>query len=187
MTQRTNLTGQRFGRLTVLTLDGGSGSRWLCECDCGNSRTVLASSLVGGRTQSCGCLRAQKAGAHLVKHGLSGTITHKSWTQMRRRCTDPNHANYKWYGGRGISFDPRWKDFLVFLDEMGECPDRDHTLDRIDPNKDYTKDNCEWRPLKDSVRRNTPIVQGMSLKAYAEANSLKYHTAYARWKAGTLV
>ena len=105
---------------------------------------------------------------------------------MRRRCNDPNHDNYKWYGGRGITYDPRWDNFVVFLEDMGECPDRNHTLDRLDPDKDYTKDNCEWRPLKDSVRRNTPVVQGMSLKAYAEANGLKYHTAYARWRARTL-
>lgn len=185
MTKRIDLTGQTFGRLTVTK--HVVSHYWETTCVCGGTKIVHSNALRIGRTQSCGCLRNEKASLRMKQHGMTGTITHKSWTQMRRRCTDPNHANYKWYGGRGIKFDPRWTNFLVFLEDMGECPDRNHTLDRIDPNKDYTKDNCEWRPLKDSVRRNTPMVQGMSLKAYAQANNLKYHTAYARWKAGTLV
>ena len=174
-----DIKGQRFGQLTAQNFLGNGV--WKCLCDCGNVCEAQGGALRFGTRISCGCKAPRND-----RHGMSDTITHKSWTQMRRRCTDPNHANYKWYGGRGISFDPRWKDFVVFLEDMGECPDRNHTLDRIDPDKDYTKDNCAWRPLKDSVRRSTPIVQGMSIKAYAQANGLKYHTAYARWRAGTL-
>ncbi len=174
-----DIKGQRFGKL-VTTKFLGYGS-WECVCDCGTICTAKTGALRFGSRTSCGCAAPRNA-----RHGWSKTVTHNSWTQMRRRCTDPNHDNYKWYGGRGITYDPRWDSFVVFLEDMGECPDRNHTLDRLDPDKDYTKDNCEWRLPKDSVHRNTPMVQGMSLKAYAEANGLKYHTAYARWRAGTL-
>ena len=184
MTKRIDLTGQTFGRLTVTK--HVVSSYWETTCECGNTKIVHSHALRVGRTRSCGCLRNEKARERRTQHGMHGTITYNSWMQMRRRCNDPKHANYKWYGGRGVAYDPRWDSFVVFLEDMGECPDRDHTLDRIDPNKNYSKENCRWRPLKDSVQRNSIIVQGMRLKAYAEVNGLKYHTAYARWRAGTL-
>ena len=184
MTKRIDLTGQTFGRLTVTK--HVVSSYWETTCECGNTKIVHSHALRIGRTRSCGCLRNEKARERRTQHGMHGTITYNSWMQMRRRCNDPKHANYKWYGGRGVAYDPRWDSFVVFLEDVGECPDRDHTLDRIDPNKNYSKENCRWRPLIDSVQRNSIIVQGMRLKAYAEANGLKYHTAYARWRAGTL-
>lgn len=175
-----DIKGQRFGQLTPQAFLGNGV--WECLCDCGNTCEVQGGALRFGSRVSCGC-KAPRNG----RHGMSGTIAHKSWTQMRRRCTDPNHANYKWYGGRGITYDPRWDSFVVFLEDMGECPSPEHRIDRKDPEGHYTKDNCQWSVLEGTKRRNTLIMKnGMPLKEYAASIGLKYHTAYARWRAGTL-
>lgn len=62
---------------------------------------------------------------------------------MKDRCNNPNHSSYEYYGGRGISYTPRWNKFKNFLEDMGERP-RGLTIDRIDNNLGYKKDNCHW-------------------------------------------
>lgn len=69
--------------------------------------------------------------------------THYIWLSMKQRCLDPNWKQFKDYGGRGISFDPRWAEFENFLLDMGE-PAKGMTLDRKDNDGPYNKDNCQW-------------------------------------------
>ena len=185
MSHRIELAGQVFGRLTVTK--HVVASYWETKCECGNVQIVKSQALRNGNTRSCGCIRNEKAKERMTQHGMYRTRTYNSWVQMRRRCSDPNHQNYKWYGARGIMYDPRWDDFREFLKDMGECPSPEHRIDRKDPEGHYTKDNCQWSVLEGTKRRNTPITKnGMPLKEYAASIGLKYHTAYARWRAGTL-
>ena len=69
--------------------------------------------------------------------------TYSSWSAMKTRCRNPKHNRYPLYGGRGITFDPAWDDFLVFLQDMGPRPDG-FSIDRIDPDGNYCKENCRW-------------------------------------------
>ena len=69
--------------------------------------------------------------------------TYNSWYGMKARCDNPNRPNYKDYGGLDIGYDPRWRFFENFLEDMGERP-TGTTLDRINNNQHYTKDNCRW-------------------------------------------
>lgn len=79
----------------------------------------------------------------MIKHGHYNSYTYRSWIQMRRRCLDKKCHNYPKYGGRGITVCKRWDDFALFLADMGERP-KGYTLDRIDCNKGYYKENCRW-------------------------------------------
>ncbi len=72
---------------------------------------------------------------------------------MKTRCGNPNHADYPNWGGRGITYDPRWECFLTFYEDMGDRPSKKHCLERVDNEKGYSKDNCVWM-LKIHQTRN---------------------------------
>lgn len=80
-----------------------------------------------------------------------------AWAGMKRRCLNKKCNVYEYYGGRGITFDPRWKKFKEFLRDMGKCPDNKLTLERKDSNKNYSKENCCWadRNAQARSKRNT--------------------------------
>jgi hypothetical protein len=96
-----DLTGKRFGYLVVQSIQtpkAGPHHRWLCICDCGNTVVVLGPSLREGRTKSCGCFHIEQ----ISKHGGLNSPEYSSWTAMKNRCLNQNHASYHRYGGRGI-------------------------------------------------------------------------------------
>jgi hypothetical protein len=90
-----------------------------------------------------------------IKHGGHGTLTYARWKSMMQRCHDKNADNYKHYGARGITVCERWHDFASFLADMGACPNRSMTLDRIEGDKNYEPGNCRWA-TKTEQNRNRP-------------------------------
>jgi hypothetical protein len=70
---------------------------------------------------------------------------------MKARCSNPNKPQFKDYGGRGISYDPKWESFEGFLADMGKAP-KDYSIDRIDNNSGYYKENCRWTDDKIQAR-----------------------------------
>ena len=144
----TDLIGRRFGRLTV-TAEAEKGKdrkrRWLCSCDCGGKTTTDTHKLTSGSTKSCGCLTREAARARHLVHGGKGTRLYNIWKNARQRCRNPKATDFKIYGGRGIQFDPVWDDFAKFRTWATENGYKeDLTLDRIDPDGDYTPKNCRW-------------------------------------------
>lgn len=87
-------------------------------------------------------------------HGLAGTRVYKIWQNMKRRCDSPKAAMYLHYGGRGISYDSRWAKFEEFFKDMGSTYSDNLTIERIDINKNYCKDNCKWIPMSEQ-KNNT--------------------------------
>ncbi|MGI6751107.1 MAG: hypothetical protein ACOX4U_00580 [Anaerovoracaceae bacterium] len=108
MPKLIDLTGRRFGRLTVLQRNGSlhGHASWACVCDCGNISCVASGDLVSGKTSSCGCLKKELAaakskhagqvrGAQMKKHGKAGTRLYNIWKSMRMRCLNPKDGYYR--------------------------------------------------------------------------------------------
>ena len=174
MGRRVDITGQKFGRLTVISYAGNNRDNkalWNCVCECGNEVVARMDSLKSGDKQSCGCLnnekRAQRFIERNMKHGLRHTRLYIVWCDMRRRCNNDKAHEYKNYGGRGIRVCEEWNnDFKSFYDwsmangynenaERGEC-----TIDRIDVNGDYTPGNCRFVDLmvQGGNKRNNRLI-----------------------------
>jgi hypothetical protein len=147
-----DLTGQTFGRLTAIKIVGTSKDRhkiWLCECECGGTTEVGNSSLKSGNTKSCGCLiKENKAiGERNRTHGLSrgDNSLYNIWRGIKKRCRLETDKDYPRYGAKGINITDEWFDsFEAFYRDMGERPSKDHSIDRIDNLKGYSKENCRW-------------------------------------------
>lgn len=184
--RRKDLNGQKFGRLSVAEFDSVSihgQAIWRCICDCGTERKILANSLTAGKTVSCGCYFRDTANKSNLKHGLGRTKTANIWRGMKQRCNSSTSSHFKYYGGRGITVCERWQDYLNFLADMGECPEG-HSIDRIDPDGDYTPENCRWIPQRLQARttRKALRFEGKPLAQIAEETGVHYDTLYYRLK-----
>ena len=116
---------------------------------------------------------------HRQQHGMSKTSEYKSWADMKRRCNQPTHPKYKWYGARGISIDPKWnKSFMAFFKDMGPRPSPKHTLDRIESNGNYNKANCRWltKELQLVNRSRPPKAKNKYRGVYT--NGLRYRAIF---------
>lgn len=179
MSRFIDLTGQKFGRLTVLrNLGKGKDSRFkfLCKCECGKEVEVKGVYLTTNQVRSCGCLahdisrenalKRNKGNKFGEKHGKSHTKLYKIWKGVRMRCYSKTCKGYKNYGGRGIKMCEEWKsNFESFYEwamsngyfegKRGEC-----TIERKDVNGDYEPDNCEWRTIQEQQnnKRNSHFI-----------------------------
>jgi hypothetical protein len=93
----------------------------------------------------------------MVKHGMFGSPTYRSWAAMKQRCLNPNRPGYKHYGGRGVTICKEWIDsFEAFFRDMGERPEGT-SLERVKNERGYEPGNCVWmsKKLQNRNRRNT--------------------------------
>lgn len=157
-----NPTGERFGRLLVLSLNENRSGLyvWNCVCDCGARCTATTTGLNSGDTKSCGCLRVEVSRRRMTKHGLSGVPEFIVWKGMKQRCDGVNGKSFQRYGGRGIRYCPEWTDFGAFYADMGPRPSREHSLERLDNDGNYEPGNCEWA-TRSEQRNNTS--QGLAI------------------------
>lgn len=157
MSKLIDMTGQRFGRLLVISkaTPKGRNTRWICQCDCGKEVIATRDKLLKGATKSCGCYIRDVVTSRNKTHGLSKCRLYHVWHSMKDRCNNHNHLHYADYGGRGIRICDEWNnDFSAFYQWAyangynEEAKQWQCTLDRINVNGDYCPDNCRWVNMK---------------------------------------
>lgn len=147
-----DLTGQVFGRLTVLHLAGSiKQSRiWECDCACGNKTHARTENLRSGNTLSCGCLQPERASRANKTHGATVGCRklprlYYIWASMKRRCHSPSSTSFSSYGGKGVIVCPEWHAFQPFRDwALANGYASNLTIDRINPHGNYEPTNCRW-------------------------------------------
>ena len=168
--QIKDLTDKQFGRLVVVCDSGKRGKNravfWLCRCTCGNLVYIRGNSLVAGKSQSCGCLQKEEVSAritgkttHHYKHGLARTPLYERLMGIKTRCNNSNQKQFKNYGGRGIQVCPEWLDketgvIRWFELSLANGYKTELTIDRINNNKGYSPDNCQWISRVENIRKS---------------------------------
>jgi len=126
-------------------------------------------------------------GKHVMKRSYS------RYHAMLKRCYKPNDIMYHRYGGRGITVCDRWLGkggYQRFMDDMGECPSPDHSIDRINNDLGYSKENCRWADRvtqnRNTGRNRILVIDGRSLclEEWSEASGVSSHRIAARLARG---
>lgn len=194
-----DLTGKKFGRLTVLGLSekkSGRKSYWVCECDCGNKKLVRSDSLKRGQVQSCGCLKKEQNKTNLDRttHGDTPTGEHKRlweiWQGIKQRTSNPNNKSYARYGGRGISVCEEWREnYVNFRDwALNNGYSDNLTIERIDVNGDYCPENCRWATVKEQCnnRRTNVLIEWngktQNIERWSEETGIPYKILHDRYR-----
>lgn len=184
------LVGEKFNRLTVLgrAPNDHRGQTYLyVRCDCGVEKTVRANRVRNGYTKSCGCYLIDVA----TTHNMAYTAENDIWRGMKKRCYNKNTKSYHRYGGRGIKVCDEWlNSFETFYKDMGKRPSDKHTIERIDNDADYCKENCKWATMyEQNINRSTNHIllhkgEMRSLKEISVMEGLAYGTFVSRLKRG---
>ena len=167
--------GQKHGRLTILKAYRENGETMCdCQCECGNLTKTYVCKVIHGEISSCGCMRG-------VRHGKHGTRLYRIWQAMKSRCRNPNTANYKYYGGKGITYCPEWEDFKSFEKwALSHGYADDLSIDRIDVDGNYEPSNCRlvtWKKQCNNKTSNIIIQHGSekySLTEFCETFGFSY-------------
>jgi hypothetical protein len=199
---RLDLTGQTFGRLTVINfvcIDAKGESRWNCKCECGKERVVRCSMLRRNDVYSCGCSKRPWVSTYVHvntarRKNNKETSEYKSWQHIKERCLNVSCKAYKDYGGRGILMYPQWiNSFDDFYEYVGAKPTPKHSIDRY-PNNDgnYEPGNIRWATKKQQAgnRRTSRWVdyngERIILAELIERTGLSQPTIYKRLKNNSL-
>ncbi len=155
--------GKIFGKLTVEYVfrkytGGMERVHYLCKCDCGKTKVIIAYNVSSGKTLSCGCLVPEKNKLlrSRTTHGMKNTPEYKAYMQAKTRCNNKSSPDYHYYGGRGILF--KFTSFEEFYKEIGNKPNQLYQIDRIDNNGNYEKGNIRWvTKSQNCLNRRTSI------------------------------
>lgn len=178
--------GNKYGLLTIVEegpkIDYGHTKvrQVWCRCDCGNPELTLVrtNNLQSGNTSSCGCVGEESR----KTHGLSGTRTYQIHEGMLRRCKPELAEQFPYHAGKGIKICADWNpklggSFENFYRDMGEAPE-DMSLDRIDVNGDYCKENCRW--ASNSIQGYN---KGLDPNNTSGKSGVSFYTSQGKWSA----
>jgi hypothetical protein len=180
---KEDLTGRKFGYLTVTKRIGRN--KWECVCKCGNTCVEPANRILSGHKTSCGCKLHDKPYNYLGRD--KNKRLYIIWKSMRLRCNNPKSNHYDRYGGRGITICDEWSDYSVFERWALENGYNDKlTIDRIDFDGNYEPSNCRWITQKQQTN-NTSVNVYLEYKGetktraeWAELYGIPYFTLRKR-------
>lgn len=195
MPKAIDITGKKFFKLTAIKFvrkDKRGSHYWLFRCDCGKEKVIRKSHILEKMTKSCGCHHK----AFLVTHDMSTTRFYRIWNNIVYRCISPNAIRWEQYGGRGIKCE--WKSFEDFRDDMYEsylehCQshgEKNTSINRIDNDGNYFKDNCEWEIAKNQARnrKTNRIIEWKGFKRtvmeWSEKTGIDRHNIEGRLQHG---
>ena len=186
-----DLTGKKFGRLIAIRPTEKRQYHsmvWECQCECGKITYVRMTSLVQGRTKSCGCLYNETRGHY--KHGKHKTRLYFTHSGMIQRCYNPNNPEYHNYGERGILVCKEWMGEDGFSNFYNWAITNGYseklTIDRIDNNGNYEPSNCRWVSFirnQNNKRTNhtlTYMGETKTIADWARMVGVEYHTLRSR-------
>lgn len=164
--------------------------KWLCRCDCGDVSEYIATRVKHNRVNQCKKCGFKVIGTKNTTHGMRKTGTYSSWISMKDRCLNKNSKDFDSYGAKGITVCKEWADsFEQFYLDMGEKP-RGKSIDRIDNNLGYFKENCRWATHSEQQKNKFNsciwLVKGQlfeSLQEAADAYKVKKQTI-VKWVDG---
>ena len=145
----------------------------LYKCFCGNEFETQIRNIKCNRVKSCGCLGTNN------KHNLTKHRLYKTWNAIMQRCYNKNTINYVNYGGRGIKVCNEWLDVQNFVNDMFPTFQEGLSIDRINPNGNYEKENCRWAN-KSTQQRNTRKLISTNKSGY---RGVTLHKAKKKWNA----
>lgn len=190
-----DITGQTFGRLTVLrrSPERGNGKKpvalWECRCECGNTVITSGWALRSGHTASCGCRKIKHLESY--KHY---TRLYNIWKAMRQRCNNPNNPRYSHYGGKGVRICDEWDKYVDFRAwALANGYDETKSIDRIDVDGNYEPSNCRWTDVKtqaNNTTRNRRIPfrgKRMTMSEIADVLGVSYSTIQHRIERGQAI
>ena len=190
MSQRIDMIGKKYGRLTILNLhhkDKNSRLFYLCRCDCGDEKIINGERIRKGKTKSCGCYNREITKSRSIKHNMRYTKIYNVWRNIKERCI----SNNKDYGGRGIKVCDEWlNNFKAFYEwsikngyiEKIENGKNIISLDRIDVNGNYEPSNCRWvtNDIQCNNKRNNLFVNYKDTKYTVSQLSKKFNIKYEK-------
>lgn len=186
-----DIAGKRFGRWEVLrfsNMDHGN-SKWVCRCSCGTTRIKFGHALwkKNGPSGSCGCFWSEKN----LTHGMCYTPEYMAWKKMKARCHNPKSNRYHTNGARGIRICKKWKNsFQNFINDVGKRPSKNHSIDRIDNNGNYTPSNCRWATEEQQANnKSTSVVlsafgRKMTISQWSKSRKIPYARIIGRLRLG---
>ena len=149
--------GQKFWRLTALweSIKRNWKKYERCLCECWNEKWIYYYHLVSWKTSSCWCFQRENARIYMSKHWMGKTRIYKIYCSAKQRCENPNDTAYQRYWKRGIKCE--WQAFEDFYRDMWDSYERhseqfwekNTTIERINVNWNYCKDNCRWATHKE--------------------------------------
>ena len=188
--QGKDLTGLELEGIQVIGYS--CNGKWRVVFSCGHSYDVATNNIKGRASSECKECSSKRPTTldhgHAKRSGYSPEYT--SWLGMRRRCDDEKNNRYKFYKGKGIDYPEEWKDFNIFLKDMGKKPSAEYSIERLDVNKSYSVENCVWADKKTQANNKTSNIritnkvteEVMSLKHWCDLENIDYKKAHYRFR-----